>query len=317
MSPQGCADVVPLPARVVVPLRRTGTIPSMEQLCIFTPTYNRAHTLGALFESLRAQTSKDFYWLVVDDGSTDGTRDLVADFRRRSPFRIEYARQPNGGKQRAHNTGVRLCEAELFMCVDSDDLLVVDAVEVLLDVWKVCRRDEDGAGMVALCGRDAETPWGNCMPEGVTRATLWDLYYTLGHKGDTVCVHRTKLLRRYPFRVASGEKFIAEPFVYHQIDQDHVLRLIDRVLLIREYLPDGYTQNARRITKENPIGYMTLKRMYIGYSSTFRLKFMNSVLYLVGCRLSGTPRGVRNAPSPFIAALAAIPALLLVKTVFR
>lgn len=292
-------------------------IPSMEQLCVFTPTYNRAHTLRALFESLKAQSSGDFYWLVVDDGSTDATADLVRTMQSESPFRIEYAKQPNGGKQRAHNRGVELCESELFVCVDSDDTLVPDAVAQILSTWLDCRDDARVAGVVGLCGRTAETPLGSVMPPHVSYSTLWDLYYVHGHKGDTVCAHRVDVLRRFPFKVASGEKFMAEPYVYHQIDQEYVLRLINRVLLVREYLPDGYTQNVRKVTKANPLGYMMLKRMYIGYSKTFRLKFVNSVLYLVGCRLSGTPHGVRSAPCPLIAALALLPAFVLTKTVYR
>ena len=84
-----------------------------------------------------------------------------------------------------------------------------------------------------------------------------------GHKGDSAVVHRTDVLRRYPFFVAEGEKFMAEPYVYHQIDQEYVLGIVDAVLIVREYLKDGYTYNIRRITKQNPVGYRILKRMYI------------------------------------------------------
>lgn len=93
-------------------------------LCVFTPTYNRAYCLNSLFASLKAQTCFDFCWLIVDDGSTDETEKLVESFQSEStPFPIEYIKQENGGKARAHNTGVEHCANELFFCVDSDDHL--------------------------------------------------------------------------------------------------------------------------------------------------------------------------------------------------
>lgn len=289
----------------------------MEDICIFTPTYNRAYTLEALFESLKQQTSQRFYWLIVDDGSTDGTEALIERFKAANPFRIEYERQANGGKQRAHNTGVARCESELFFCVDSDDTLTPNAVETILDAWKTFRSDPSVAGIVGLCGKDGIAPLGTRMPQNVRTTTFWDLYYKRGHKGDSALVHRTSILKEFPFFVAENEKFMAEPFVYHQIDQTYTLGVVDRILIVREYLDDGYTRNVRETTKQNPVGYMTLKRMYIGYSDTFGLKFYNSVLYLVGCMLSKTKHGVSDAPHRGIAALAYLPALLLCKTVYR
>lgn len=289
----------------------------MEVICIFTPTYNRAYTLSRLFESLKAQTDSRFYWLIVDDGSTDGTEQLVDSFLDSSPFRIEYIKQPNAGKQIAHNTGVDNCKSELFFCVDSDDTIPPDCVESILTRWETCRNNSRLAGIIGLCGKDATTPLANEMPAGCASTTMWDLYYKQHHRGDTALIHRTDVLKQFPFWVAPGEKFIAETYVYHQIDQEYELAVLNKVLIIREYLEDGYTSNVRKITRDNPIGYMTLKRMYIGYSDTLYLKYCNSVLYLVGCILSNTKHGIRYAPNPAIAALAYIPAKILCLTEYR
>lgn len=289
----------------------------MEELCIFTPTYNRAHTLPALYESLVAQTDKRFYWLIVDDGSTDGTEALVSKLASNSPIRIVYRKQKNAGKQIAHNTGVECCESPLFICVDSDDVMPPDAVAAILEIWSERKSNTSIAGIIGLCGKDARTPLHDGMPSGIITTTMWDLYYKFGHHGDTALVHRTDVLRRFPFHVAPGEKFISETYVYHQIDQEYSLAVLDKVLIVREYLPDGYTANVRKVTRQNPIGYLTLKRMFIEYSDTFYLKYYNSILYLVGCILSKTKGGVRKAPYPFIAALAYLPAKALTLTVYR
>ena len=97
-------------------------------LAVFTPTYNRAYIIGKLYKSLLAQTSEDFCWIVVDDGSSDNTEQLIASFISEDRIPIRYIKQENGGKQRAHNTGVDACDNELFFCVDSDDALVPTAV---------------------------------------------------------------------------------------------------------------------------------------------------------------------------------------------
>lgn len=289
----------------------------MEELCIFTPTFNRAYTLPALYESLAAQTNDSFYWLIVDDGSTDETEALVDKLREDAPFSIEYFKQENAGKQIAHNVGVQHCRSELFVCVDSDDTIPPDMVESILSLWEQKKDDPHIAGIIGLCGSDALTPLYNGMPKSVDAVTMWDLYYKFKHRGDTALVHRTEVLRRFPFVIAPGEKFIGETFVYHQIDQEYDLAVLDKVLIIREYLPDGYTKNVRKVTRENPVGYMTLKRMYVEYSDTLPLKYYQSILYLVGCILSKTKHGVRNAPSPIIAALAYLPAKLLSLTEFQ
>lgn len=289
----------------------------MEQLCIFTPTYNRAYCLDNLYQSLANQKLQNFHWLIVDDGSTDNTETLVESFKRSASFPITYIKQKNSGKQRAHNTGVSSCESELFFCVDSDDILAPDATKIIAREWNSCKQDSSVAGIIGLCGSSSLTPLGTSMPKNVTRVTFWDLYYKFHHKGDSAPVYRTEILKQYPFEVAEGEKFIAEPYVFHQIDQHYDLRPVDSVFIIRRYLEDGYTSNVRKVTKENPLGYMKLKLMYIEYSDTLYLKFYNSILYQVGCILSGTKHGAEKSPCKLITRIAYLPALILTKTIYR
>ena len=290
---------------------------SSGMLCIFTPTYNRSYCLAELFNSLARQTLTCFNWLIVDDGSTDNTEELVSSFMEQAPFRITYIKQPNGGKQRAWNAAVGVCDSELFMCVDSDDVVPDNLVSTIVGRWSRVRGDNQIAGMIGLCGRDEKTALSGGMPSGVTRTTMWDLYYRYGHKGDTAQVYRTCILREFPFEVEPGEKFIAETFVFHQIDQKYNLLVIDEVLIIREYLEDGYTANVRKITRNNPVGYLKLKRMYIGYADSVSLRFYETILYLVGCHFANWPHPISSAPSPVLAALAWLPAQFLCHTVYR
>ena len=133
-------------------------------ITIFTPTYNRAYTLDKLYQSLVAQTSKDFCWLVVDDGSTDNTEQLIASYIDEGLLDIRYIKQENGGKQRAWNTAVANCTTELFYCLDSDDYFVPDAVESLLGAWHEAASDRGIAGIHSQRGWNASSPWGGVLP---------------------------------------------------------------------------------------------------------------------------------------------------------
>src|SRR5690348_333025 len=104
-------------------------------ITVFTPAYNRNHTLSRVYESLLRQDSSLFEWLVVDDGSTDSTVSTLAKLQSEAPFNIRFISQPNGGKHRAHNTAVRHANGELTLILDSDDELVEGAVEAIWDEW--------------------------------------------------------------------------------------------------------------------------------------------------------------------------------------
>lgn len=287
-------------------------------MCVFTPTYNRAYCLSSLFASLCRQTVSNFNWLIVDDGSTDETEELIERFMEVSFFPITYIKQQNGGKQRAHNCGVNASNSELFICVDSDDKLVDSALQEVWNCWQKNKSNNKVAGIIALQGSAEGVPHGTKMPEGLKLTTMWDLYYKYKHKGDTVHIYRTDILKKYPFEVEEGEKFIAETYVYHQIDQKYLLAVLPSVIYVSEYLNDGYTKNVRKVTRENPRGYSKLKRLFITYSHTPDLIIKNTILYMVGCMLaSDVSRGIKEAPYRWLAILVMPLSYVLCKTIYR
>jgi len=254
------------------------------KLTIFTPTYNRAYILNKCYESLLTQTNKSFKWLIVDDGSSDNTEEIVNGWMGEKLIDIEYYKQENGGKQRAHNYGVELCTTELFMCVDSDDHLTETAVDELLNAWEQIEDKTKVSGIVANKGYDINSPIGK-FPD-VEYSTLLDLYRKHKHQGDTALMYRTDLLKKYPYDVADGEKFIGENYAYNKIDQNHHLLVLPKIVYLCEYLEDGLTHNVRKLTKNNPIGYMVLNNQNVAFSVTPREKFINTMKYIIGCKLS-------------------------------
>ena len=202
----------------------------MVLLTVFTPTYNRAHTLPEAYCSLKAQTSKNFLWLIVDDGSTDRTAALVSAWMQaEKAFAIRYLYRPNGGMHAAHNTAYAHIETELNLCLDSDDRLAKDAVEQIEKRWAQIK-SKNYAGLIGLDGDGNGKLIGTGFPSGLTETTLSG-YYAGGGKGDKKLVYRTDIIRKYPpYPEFPNEKYVALAAKYRLIDRDYKLAVLNRVL---------------------------------------------------------------------------------------
>ena len=194
----------------------------MVKLTIFTPTYNRAHTLPDLYNSLCKQTCQDFEWLVVDDGSTDGTDELVRAWLNEGKFDIRLFYLENAGKMMAHNKAVEEAKGLLFMCLDSDDYLCSErVVEECLRFWEdnvhSDKERNDICGFIAYKRFDGI----KCLfPKEMEICHFQELFDS-GFKGETSLVLKRDILSRYPYPYYEGEKFVTDIFVYDQIDQDY------------------------------------------------------------------------------------------------
>lgn len=250
----------------------------IKTLTIFTPTYNREMLLNRLYKSLSEQTSKDFEWLIVDDGSTDNTGKIVEDWIHESLISIRYIYQPNGGKMRAHNKGVLNSSTELFFCVDSDDYLVSDAVEQIILLWRE-NYNEQLAGIVAMRGFDEFTTMTGCQLPEISQSTLSNIYRN-GFKGDTALIFKTKILKNYLFPEIENEKFITEKYIYDQIDQEYELLVCNKIVTICEYLDDGYTKNAFKLLIDNPKGWAMFYNQCINLEINFKEKYYNACRFV-------------------------------------
>lgn len=279
-------------------------------ITVFTATYNRAYILPRLYESLCRQTSREFDWIIVDDGSEDNTYKLVEQWINENKITIHYYKQKNGGKQRAHNYGVAMCQLELFMCVDSDDYIADNCIEKHIERWNEVKNNKKVAGVISLKGDLNGRPLGTDFPENLDCVSRKYLYGKLKFKGDATLVYRTDILRQYPYWVAEGEKFIGEGYVFSQIDQKFDMAVLPEVLTFCEYLSDGYTRNVRRVTKENPKSYMCLKKQTINYSENLYEKYVQTILYLVGCIAAKEKHPIKTAHIQWLAVFAYFPAWL-------
>jgi glycosyltransferase involved in cell wall biosynthesis len=243
---------------------------------VFTPTFNRAHTLPALYRSLTEQTCNDFEWLVVDDGSSDGTGTLLRAMQREGRLAMRVVRTPNGGKHRAINSGVARASGELFFIVDSDDYLTPDALRSIADHWAAVAEDP---GVAGLCLRKANYTTGEVIggqaPVAQGDYTSLEIIHRLGVTGDKAEVFRTRVLAEHPFPEIGGEKFVPEALVWNRIGRRYKLRFVDRVVYMCDYLSDGLSRNFRANLRRNPRGFALYYRELLfhrGVPSVMRLK---------------------------------------------
>ena len=280
-------------------------------LTIITPTYNRAYILNKCYESLVRQTCKDFEWIVVDDGSTDNTKALVESFDRDVGFDIVYKKQDNGGKHVAHNTGVVLARGELTVCLDSDDMLTDDAVETIAEFWKKMK-NQQYTGVLAKRGDfDTHQPICGTWPEDLRHATMSDLNNVHGFYGDTVLFFRTDILKETPFRVFPGERFLPEMNLYCDIDRCGEMLLLDKVLYLCEYLPDGLTSKYHKLLRENPTGTADTYYKLLLMAKTVKTKLKFAVLTNIYYLLSGRQELLTFPKAKFLILATRLPAMLL------
>lgn len=262
----------------------------MEFITIFTPTYNRAYILQQLYDSLCRQTCKEFLWLIVDDGSSDNTGDLVKSWVAENRIRIDYRTQPNGGKMRAHNNGVRCCQTPLFVCIDSDDYVCDNFVESVKPYWEQIKADSKLAGIIAYRGFPTEGK--GFLPKRhfpVKGTSTFEELYRKGYFGDTTLVFKTDVIRRFPFLEVEGEKFSTEAYAYDQIEQEYKYLLAEEIWTYCEYLPDGYSQNEKSLYSKYPKGWAMYFNQKAKFTHTYlsKKKIAYCVLYLIFARRAG------------------------------
>lgn len=228
-------------------------------ITILTPTYNRASLLPRLFDSLLRQTNKDFEWIVVDDGSTDDTREVVANLKEKcgGAFPMGYVYKANGGKHMAINIGAERARGELLFIADSDDLLTDDALETVANSWHDISDDKSFAGIAGLdIAMDTRDVIGSGLPQEHIDCNAIDIRYRHHVTGDMKEVFRTEVLREFPFPEFAGERFCPEQLVWFRMARRYRLRYINKPIYIADYQPDGITAGITRARMRNPSASM-------------------------------------------------------------
>lgn len=235
-------------------------------ITVFTPTYNRKYIIGKLYESLCSQTCQNFEWVIVDDGSTDGTKGLISSFISEQKIAIRYIKKTNGGKHRAINSGLQEARGELFFIVDSDDALASNAIERIIYHYSNVKDKSKFAG---ICGLKAHFSGEKISGEPnfeVLDCSSLEFRFKHKMKGDMAEVFKTDILKKYPFPEIPREKFCPEALIWNRIASKYKLRYFNEKIYLCDYLPDGLTAKIVRIRMKSP----EASKMY--YSELYHTK---------------------------------------------
>lgn len=280
-------------------------------LTVFTPTFNRLSTLVRTYESLCAQTSGNFRWLIVDDGSSDNTREAVEGWQAENLIEIQYIYKENGGMHTAHNAAYDSITTELNTCIDSDDAMPPDAVEQIERCWEKHR----GSGAIGIIGLDFDMNGrliGTPQPKGVASATFSDFYFKHHAGGDKKFVYLTEVMKRvdrYP--EFEGEKLVPLSFKYVQADKFGELLLLDKALCRVEYLPDGSSGTIVRQYFKSTQGFIAARKNMMLHSPYLRVRARESAHYVAESLIARNRRFIRSSPKPFLTALTLLPGIAL------
>lgn len=252
------------------------------QITIITPTYNRANTLPHLYESLLKQTNKSFLWLIIDDGSSDGTETLAESWKAEQRIPIEYKYQKNGGKHRALNLGIGMIDTELTFIVDSDDWLPENSIEVIL------RYHHKYKNFSGLCGYSFLRFYSDgkvneaFFPENEKISTYVQERINGGIGGDKAEVFYTDILKKFPFPVFGEEKFVPEDLIWVQMSGPYQMVHINECVYISDYLEGGLTKSGKRMKIKSPQGMTARADVYLKDKRVNRkTKIKMMLLYII------------------------------------
>lgn len=275
-----------------------------QKLTVFTPTYNRVHLLPRVYKSLCAQTCQNFVWLIVDDGSTDGTAELVTEWQKVAPFEIQYIYQENQGMHGAHNTAYETCTTDFNVCIDSDDFMPANGVEEILK--ELTNIAPSFAGLIGL---DADEKTlkviGTRIPEQLKSVKINELYALHHVTGDKKLVYRTAVVRQYPkYPLFEGEGFVPLDYLYLLIDQDYDLKPVNEIFCIVEYQQDGSTKNILKQYRRHPNGFAFSRVFRVKLGATFKERFRNAIHLVSSCIFAHNYSWLSKTGRPFLVALA-------------
>ncbi|HCN11497.1 MAG TPA: glycosyltransferase [Chryseobacterium sp.] len=288
----------------------------MIKLTVFTPTYNRAHLLPRLYKSLCEQTAMNFIWMIIDDGSTDGTFELVRRWQQEKIVQTEYHFKNNGGMHTAHNLAYQLISTDWNTCIDSDDMMPNKAVELINEAIELAT-DESYYGIVGLDAGFDGVVLGEKFPEKLSKVRMTQLVKLYSVTGDKKLVCKSKIMKELPpYPEYPGEKLVPLSYKSLEAEKKYYLKPVNEILCWVEYQPDGSTKNMLRNYRKNPKGFAFMRIARLNSGLNFSEKIKNCILLVSSVFFSGDFKTLlKTKETGWV--IAAIPLGLLVNIYIR
>lgn len=235
------------------------------KISILTATYNRSEYLDTLYQSLIKNSNFDvkLEWLIMDEGSTDDTKDKIESYSKNSLIEIKYFFQENQGKMTAINNLVGHVTGDLIIECDSDDCLSSTAIKVINEKYSSIENTDNIYALVFLKYNHNFCNIGTMFKEDEYMSTMFDLYFKDGITGDKALVFISDIRKRYTYIIEENEKFGTQSRMYNQMDKSYNIMCFNHPIMICTYLDEEYSKNIFKLFMENPNGhYEYFKAMF-------------------------------------------------------
>ena len=274
-----------------------------KRITVFTPTYNRAHLLHSCYESLLRQSNQLFKWLIIDDGSTDNTREVVEKWIAEKEIEIKYIYKENGGLHTGYNTAIESMDTELSICIDSDDWLPDNAIELILSVWDKNKSD-DLAGLIGLDYTADGRIIGDVLPNGEKIEPI-KLLASKNKRGDKKYVVRTSVYKEVaPMPVFAGEKNFNPHYMILKLSAKYKFLAVNQPLCIVDYQEDGMSANIFKQYINSPKSFAELRRMIMDLPNVpFQYLCKTTIHYISSSIIAGNKGYIRKSPRRLLTVL--------------
>lgn len=269
----------------------------LKRITVFTPTYNRAHLLNNLYQSLIKQNNTDFEWLIIDDGSTDNTKEVVDEFIGENKISIRYAYKENGGLHTGYNKAIELMDTELSVCIDSDDYLYENAIDTILNYWDK-NEDKHIAGLIGLDITKNGKVIGDYLPDVKEIDPVMLLAKNV--KGDKKYVMRNAYYKEVaPMPVFNGEKNFNPHYMVIKLSKKYKFLVLNEPLCVVDYQEDGMSANIYKQYLNSPNSFAELRRAIMSADTPFFYLCKTTIHYISSCLLSNQPV-IKNSPKKIL-----------------
>ena len=284
-----------------------------KRITVFTPTYNRGRLLYRLYESLLRQTDRNFKWLIIDDGSTDDTKKIVNNWIIEGKMEISYIYKENGGLHTGYNKAIETIDTELAMCIDSDDWLTDNAIEVILNYWDK-NRNNQYAGLIGLDIDSHNQLIGDYLPneKGINPIMLLDKKC----KGDKKYVVRSDCYRKVaPMPSFENEKNFNPHYLILKLSMHYKFLVLNKPLCIVDYQQDGMSANIFNQYLDSPNSFAELRKLILQFDLRFSYLYKTAIHYVSSCLIAKKKNIVKSSPRRFLTAIAYPEGVLLSKII--
>lgn len=272
----------------------------MKTLTVITTTFNRAYCLHQVYESLKRQTSDDFIWLIVDDGSTDNTKDVVNQWISEGAIEIEYCYKPNGGMHTARNVAYEKVHTLLNIIIDSDDWMTDNAVELIVAFWNQHGSD-CYSGIISNNISTKGELIGSPLPKSIKSCQCHELFQKYGVKGDKKLIFRSELTRKFPYPEFPGEKFYPASYKFRLLDQEYEMLLMEEYTCVVDYNEDSMTYDKFAQYKNCCNGFAHYRNEMIRLSNNPKYIIRQMIHYIAESKMSGNLNIINSSSKPVYA----------------